>query len=933
MKLKNFLFPFISLLPLTGMTQAPTAKLLPLDKAVRTGKLPNGFTYYIRHNEEPKNRVELYLVNKAGSILEDEDQRGLAHFMEHMSFNGTRHFPKNALVDYLQKSGIRFGADLNAYTSFDETVYQLPLPSDKPDILKNGLLIMHDWAAFATLDPAEIEKERGVVLEEKRLGKGAGERMQRQYWPVILNNSRYAERLPIGMDKVLNGFKKPAIARFYQDWYRPDLQALIVVGDIDVNAMEQKIRSQFADLKNPAKEKARTKYTVPLNGNNHFIAVTDKEMTRTEMEVLIKHPGFVLKTVADYRRMILQNLFNQLLAGRLAELSRQANPPFVEASAGAGPFMGGADVFDASVVAKPGELENGFKALWRETERVKRFGFTATELDRAKQSYLNRMESAWKEKDKTPSVAYVKEYQEHFLKGTAAPGITAEYELVKKDLPGITLSDVNRLAKVYIVANNRDILIQAPEKDKNVLPNEATVLSWIDAVTKEELQPYQDMVSSEQLLTQQPVPGKIVQEQYDAHLGITTLILSNGLKVVLKPTTFKNNEIRFTAFAPGGTSLAEDADYQSAATAAGILRSAGAGNYDAGQLAKYLEGKQLQVVPYIADRFAGVNGISTPKDLETALSLTYAYFTRPRKDTAIFAGILERSKAGLANRGDDPQAVFSDTVSAVLGNHNIRRTGPSLGKLRQVDLDKAAAFYRARFADASGFTFVFTGSIDTVAIRPLLEKYLGSLPAIYSHEQARNLGIHIPEGRIARAVYKGSEPKSSVILVYSGKFDYSQADKIKLDAVREALEIRLLERLREEESGVYSPGVSVSTGKYPESRFSLVIQFGCAPQNVEKLIASATDEVNKLKVLGPPQENVDKWRKEDANTMETELKTNGFWLGYLAEQLQNEEEPGQVDTYAGIRDSVSVHDVKATAAKYLTGDNFIRLVLLPENKE
>jgi zinc protease len=377
-------------------SQAQT--VLPLDPGVRTGKLANGFTYYIRHNEEPKNRVIMYLVNKAGSVLEDEDQRGLAHFMEHMSFNGTKHFPHNELVNYLQKAGVRFGADINAYTSFDETVYELPIPSDKPELLKGGLEIMRDWAHEALLDPGEIDKERGVVLEEKRLGKGAGERMQRQYWPVILNNSRYAVRVPIGLDTVLNNFKRPTIARFYNDWYRPDLQAIIIVGDINVDQVEAAIKQQFADLKNPAHERVRPKYTVPLDGKNQFIAVTDKEMTSTQAEVMLKHKAPELKTAADYRGAIIQNLFDQMLGERYAELQRKADPPFINGGAGISGFMGGLDTYDATVSAKPGELEKGLKAVWRETERLKRYGFTATELERAKTAYLNGMESAVKEK-------------------------------------------------------------------------------------------------------------------------------------------------------------------------------------------------------------------------------------------------------------------------------------------------------------------------------------------------------------------------------------------------------------------------------------------------------------------------------------------------------------------------------------------------------
>jgi zinc protease len=906
--------------------------VLPLDPAVRTGKLANGFTYYIRHNEEPKNRVMLYLVNKAGSVLEDEDQRGLAHFMEHMSFNGTKHFPHNELVNYLQKAGVRFGADINAYTSFDETVYELPIPSDKPELLKGGLEIMRDWAHEATLDSVEIDKERGVVLEEKRLGKGAGERMRREYWPVILNNSRYAVRVPIGLDTVLDNFKRPVIARFYNDWYRPNLQALIIVGDINVDQIEAQVRQQFGNLKNPVHERVRAKYTVPLTGKNQFMAVTDKEMTTTEAEIIIKHKAPELKTAADYRTALVQGLFNRMLSERYAELLRKSDPPFVSGSADISGFMGGLDAYDASVQAKPGELERGIKAVWRETERLKHFGFTLAELERAKIAYMNGMESAVKEKGKANSSNYVKEYQAYFLTNSAAPGIDKEYQLTKNDLSGITLTDVNSLTTSYITNTNRDILILAPEKDKGSLPNEAVVNSWLKAVEAETLTPYKDEVSIKPLLSAMPAPGKVKSEEENKELNITTITLSNGVKVLLKPTDFKNDQIIFSSFAPGGTSLYSDADYQSAAGAAAIIAAGGVGNYNTGELSKYLEGKQLSVKPYITERFQGISGGSTPKDLETAMQLIYAYFTEPREDTAIFKGLIARSKAGLANRANDPNAVFSDTVSAVLGSHNIRRTGPTLEKLEQINPDRAYQIYKERFADAGNFTFTFVGSIDMNTIKPLLEKYLGSLPATNQREQAKDLNIHTPTGRIEKTVYKGSEPKATVYLMYAGKYDYSPENKVKMDAMKETLEIRLLQRLREDESGVYSPGVEENTAILPQQRYSFIVHFGCAPQNVEKLIASTLDEIGKLKADGPPQENIDKWRAEDKTSFEPQLKTNNFWLGYINGQLQNEMNLNEVNQYNSLLDAVKPGDIKTMAGKYLSGDNYIKLVLMPDGK-
>jgi zinc protease len=904
---------------------------LALDAAVRTGKLPNGFTYYIRRNTEPRNRVVFYLANKVGSILETDAQQGLAHFMEHMSFNGTKHFPKSQLVDYLQRSGVRFGADLNAYTSFDETVYQLPLPADNPEILRNGLQIMRDWAQEATLDAAEIDKERGVVLEEKRLGKGAQERMRTKFFPTLLNQSRYALRLPIGTEEVLSGFKPETIRAYYHDWYRPDLQALIVVGDMDVAQMEKTIRAKFSDLKNPASAKKRPDYTVPLTGKNQFLQVTDPEMTATVAQVIIKHKQPKLATAADYRGAITRSLFNQMLEERYAALSRSANPPFVQGGAAIEELMGGLDNFGAFIVAKPGQLETGFKAVWREVLRAEQFGFLPGELTRAKAAYLNQTLSSLREKDKTPSENYVKEYLQYFLKGTAAPGIEKETELTRKYLSSITLQDLRLLTAAYIRGSNRDILLLAPDKDKEQLPDKVLVSKWMKELAAEKLEAYQDQVSTQPLLSAEPRSGTIVRSENLAG-KITRLTLSNGVKVILKPTTFKNNEILFSAFSPGGTSLYPDTDFQSAANSADVVAAFGAGNYDLTQLGKWLSGKQVAVRPFIRERSQGISGVTEPKDLETALQLTYASLVQPRKDSSVFEGIIQQSKASLANRMNDPASVYKDTVSALLGNYNIRRTGPTVAKMDQVSLDKAFSIFNERFSDASQMTFVFTGSFDVAAIKPLIEKYIASLPSLNKNEQAKDLGIHAPSGRIEKKVYKGTEPKATVQLFFTGDFAYTPEENIRLDALKEVLEIRLLERLREEESGVYTPGAFAITSKFPRPRYLFGINFGCAPQNADKLTASALDEVKRLQEQGPAQVNIDKFKAEQLRARESELRTNPFWLAYLQQQLENGEPLDALDHYNNELHKLTPEILQQTAQRYFNGKNLIRAVLLPETK-
>ena len=908
-------------------------KLLPLDTAIRTGKLANGFTYFISHNSEPKSRVLFYLANKVGSILEDEDQQGLAHFMEHMNFNGTKNFPKNELVNYLQKAGVRFGADINAYTGFDETVFQLPLPSDKKEIVENGIEIMHDWAQGALLDTNEINSERGVILEEKRLGKGANERMQRMYLPLMLNHSRYGQRLPIGIDTVINNFKPLALQNYYHDWYRPDLQALIVVGDINVDDIEKIIKSKFSDLKNPVNEKTRIKYSIPLTGKNQFIAVTDKEMSSTIIEVSTKQKGFIIHTATDYRRFIIQQLFNRMLGERFKKLSTQANPPFIYASGSIGELPGGLFTYTITASAKPHEVEKGFKAAWIESERLKRYGFAQSELDRIKKVYLNNIESSLENKDKTSSAIYINDYLKYFLHDEASPGITSEYELTKTSLKIITLKDLNSLAKELMKPIDRDVIIMAPEKDKAQLPDSATVQNWMQQVQREKLKVYNDDYIDKPLLSGQPISGKILKEEMLDSIQATKLTLSNGATIILKHTDFRNNEISFQAFSPGGTSLYSDADYQSAVYAAYLTTMAGLGPFNFNQFTKYLSSKTLGLAPSIGENAESISGFTTRKELETFLQVIYLYFTKPKKDTTAFNNLITISKAELANRNSKPNSVFEDSVALVMGNYNIRRTGPSVEKLEQIDLNKSYKIFRERFNDASDFTFTFVGNYDTAKLKSWIKKYIASLPSTQHHEVPKNLGIHPIAGKLTKIVYKGIEPKATVRLVFSGDYNYDPVTNKLMDAIAEILQIRLLERLREEESGVYSPQVFVNYRKIPEQRYVLTISFGCSPEHVEKLINSTLDKVSKLKIDGGSELNIEKFKAENRRNHELQLRNDGFWSNYLTEQILNNEDINEVNLYDSILEKINRVTIKDTTNKYLSGNNLIKFLLLPEKSK
>jgi zinc protease len=916
----------------TSETVSSKGKTLPIDPNVIVGKLPNGLTYYIRKNTEPKNRAVLYLVNKAGSVLENDDQQGLAHFTEHMSFKGTRDFPKKTLIDYLQKSGVKFGADLNAFTSFDETVYELPLPTDSVTLFETGFSILANWAGYDTFDPAEMNSERGVILEEARLrGKNAQERLQKQVLPTILNNSRYAIRIPIGKEDIIKTASVATLKSFYHDWYRPDLQAVVAVGDFDPQRVKALIELNFSSLKNPAAERPRTKYVVPPSLGTNVVIATDKEFPYTVAEIIVKHPETTVTTQEGYLQNIRVELFNAMLNARLGELTQKPNPPFLFGQASYGGFLGHEDAFTSIAVAKSGsDLQGAIKAVVAETERARKFGFTITELERAKQNALQDIQNAYKERDKTASSKYVQEYEQNFLTGEAIPGIDFEYNFYISNISKITLPEMNAMAGKYISDQNRSVVVEAPDKEMANLPDQKTLLGWINSVNV--TTPYVDNVSTEPLLSTKPVPSKTVRINDDDSISTATYILSNGVKIILKPTDFKNDQILISGYSFGGTSLVSDSDYTSARLAADIIGSSGVADFTQIQLDKLLAGKNVNISPYISETTEGISGSSTPQDFETALQLIYLYFTRPRKDPDIWQSNIAQTKALLATRNLDPMNVYSDTVSAVLSNYNFRSATATPALLNAASLDKAYSFYKDRFADASGFTFTLVGNFDIATIKPLLETYLGGLPSTQSNQTYKDLHIHPPAGQISKTVFKGIGDKATVRLVFSGDYDYNPQNNIQMDALEAILQITLTDRLRQQESGVYSPGVRASYVKIPDGRYSLTIYFTCAPENVDKLVASSLDEINKIKQNGALKTDIEKFTSEDLRSSEVQLRQNIFWAGYLAGGSQNQENPHRILNHVKDLDSVTPQSTKDAANKYLSGANYIKLILMPEKK-
>lgn len=904
---------------------------LPSDPKVRTGTFSNGMKYYIRQNSKPEKRAEFRLAVNAGSTSENDDQQGLAHLVEHMAFNGTKNFKKNELVDYLESVGTKFGAHLNAYTSFDETVYMIQLPTDSETIVNKGIQILEEWAHSLAFDSLEVEKERGVVVEEWRLGQGADERMRRKYWPVLFKDSRYAERLPIGKKEIIEGCTQATLRNFYKDWYRPDIMAVIAVGDFDISEMEKKLKKQFENVPPVAKPRPVIAYTVPDNKEIEISVATDKEARYSVVNLFYKQPPQITKTVEDYRRTIAQSLFSGMLNARMSELQRQADPPFMFSFSGYGDLVRNKYAYNSAAGCKEDGIERALQTVVSENERVRRFGFTATELARQKAEMLSGITESYNERDKTESRNFAREYVSNFLTQEPMPGIAYEFEMYQKYLDGITLEEVNAFAGKWITdGENCVVLITAPEKSTTKMPSDEQIRSIMKGMRQLQLSPYIDKVVNKPLIEGNLAGGKIESTKTIEPFGITEWKLSNGIRVALKPTDFKNDEILFTSYSWGGWSLYPEKEYYSAASCDEIVDESGVGEFDATALEKLLSGKIVGGSPYVSELSQGFNGSCAPKDVETLMQLIYKYFTDPREDKDAFQSYIETRKGFLQNKNSDPQSIFRDTIAYVMSGYNYRSRPMTVETLNEISLSRSLAIYKERFSDASGFTFVFVGNFKLDEMKVLCEKYLGSLPALKKGETWKDLGMRSPKGKVEKIVKKGVEPKSSVMLRYNMPFEYTRQHRNEVNALVKLVSIRLREVLREDKSGVYGVGCNASPKHYPAEGLEVTISFSCSPSNVDMLIKAAEDVLAEVKSKDCDEKNLTKIKETALRERETGLQENQFWLNTISSNYQNNEDLTEIKGYSEWVNKLSGADLKAFANKYLQTANAAKFILSPE---
>jgi zinc protease len=925
---------FLTLASFSQQTVVDLATPVAIDPNVKIGKLDNGLVYYIRRNEKPEKRVELRLVVNAGSILENDDQQGLAHFMEHMNFNGTRTFPKNELIDFLQKTGVRFGADINAYTGFDETVYMLQLPTDDTTLVENGYKVLEDWAHYAVLDGKEIDKERGIIVEEWRLGLGAQDRMMKKFFPIIFKDSRYATRIPIGKVEVIESFKHETLRDFYRDWYRPDLQAIIVVGDINTAEAETQIKAHFGSLKNPAAPKERVNYDLPDNAEPLIAITTDKEATDNFVLLFYKHPLTVEKNLGDFREKIMAELYTGMLNNRFNEISQKPESPYVFAGSSYGQFLArNKDAFMINAMAKESQIDKSLEVMLAENERVKRFGFTSTELDRQKEELLSRYEKAAKEFDKTESSQFCSEYVSNYLSNEAIPGAQKRFKYLKNLLPEIKIDDINALAKKWVTDNNMALVIMAPEKENVKVPTTDEVVTIIKQSKTAPLTAYVDNFREEPLVNGILQPGKITERKENKELGFTELKLSNGITVVLKPTTFKNDEILITGYSPGGHSLVPDQEFMSANYTSQVIDMSGIGNFDNVELQKKLKGKNIQINPYIEDVKEGFNGNCTPKDFETMMQLIYLYFDQPRKDTTAFKAFMSQMENQVKFMKSSPMMTFYDTLfKVVYPGYKRMVIFPTPAQLSEVKLDEIFKIYKDRCADASDFRFFLVGNFSIDSIAPMIAQYFGSLPALNRNETWKDTSPKFADGATNLTVYKGTDPQGMVGLVMSEKIEWNEKNVLCLNMIKEIIGIKLVEVIREKMSGVYSPQVMLNLDQYPKSTFQLIVMFGCSPKTADKLTKAVFGEIKKLRKSGPTGVDLKKAQEALIRARETNMEKNDFWLKKLESVYFNHDSPQSITNYNDRVNAITIDDLKQVSATNFKPDHYVRVVLMPEKK-
>ncbi len=929
---KFLLFLLVAIIYGSAFAQVNWNTPLPIDPKVVVGNLDNGMRYYIRKNSEPKERAEFYIVFNVGAMLEDDDQDGLAHFAEHMAFNGTKNFPDKGILNFLENIGVKFGHNVNAFTSQDVTAYNLSnVPLTRETIIDSALLILHDWANYISFEDEEIDAERGVIREEWRTRRTSDWRTFQARMGNLYKGSKYAERDVIGKLEVIDNFKYETIRRFYRDWYRPDLQALIIVGDFDPQMMENKVKALFSKIPAPVNAKARPEFEVPNHKEPIVGIYTDPEATRTLVELFFKHPAVskeVKNTLGYYKNSLIGNLYAQMINARFDEIRQKENPPFLFAYNYYGDLVRTKNAYVLMANAREKDSKRALRTMLEENHRVFLHGFTQTELDRAKADMLRSIENDYKERDKVKNANLIREYMSHFTSGGSIPGIEFEYMMAQSLVPTITLQEVSAKAKEWITDENMVFFISAPEKEAETLPSKDEIIAIYNQVKNSPLEPYADKVNTEPLISKVPKAGKVKKVTENKAIAATEWTLSNGVKVVVKTTDFKEDEVLLSAYSPGGFSLVADKDVPTAQFTSSIAMMSGVSKFTKVDLDKMLSGKLVNVNPYIGEFEEGFSGSSSPQDIELMMQLVYLYFTNPRFDETAYSSTMSQLQAMLQNAGKNPNMIFRDSINFFVNNRHFRKRPMNLELLKEVDFKKMESIYKNRFANASDFTFVFVGNIKPETLKPLVETYLASLPKIKRKENWKDNNVRFPQGKNVKPFQITMQvPKASCFVAFQNKTDFTYQNILNASAIEHILDLRYTETIREKEGGTYGVSSRISISKFPTPQVMVNIFFDTDPAKSERLVSIVHSEFEKIASEGPTETDLNKAREYFLKTRSERLRENRFWSTAIRDYYSNSMDI--VTGYDELVRKLTPAEVQKAAQKMFNNANMLQVIMSP----
>lgn len=919
----------------TGISEypAPAGEALQLNPSVRSGMLDNGLRYYILENERPESRAAFRLVVNAGSLMEEQDQLGLAHFLEHMAFNGTESFEGNELIRYMESLGMRFGPDVNAYTSFGETVYKLDVPTDDREQFSTGLRILREWASDMTLAPEEIEKERGVVIEEWRTGRGPAARIRNKHLEVLFQDSRYADRLPIGDVEVLRNFGREALVSYYEQWYRPDLMAFVAVGDFDGEAVEEEVRRTFSDLSLPTNRRIRTFYPIPRHSGTRVSIASDPEAQRNRVTIYNKTAPLRLISVEDYRDLLSYSLYSVMFNNRLDEIARSPEAPFLSAGAGRTNLARATGVLALTAEAPTGRIDAALEAILVEARRAYEHGFAESELQRAKSRLLSRMQQIYSNRGTIESSRRADELIRYHLEDEAAPGIEREWELYQELIPKITVEEINSLTAGALQEDNRVITVSAVESEENRVPEEAQIRTILDEVAEMEIMPYEDRVVNRPLIEDDPAPGSVTAERYHEEVETTEFRLSNGARVLIKNTDFKEDEIVLRGWSPGGTSLLPDPEARSASHATQVASNSGLGSFSRDELDRLLSGAQVSLSPYIRGNSEGFTGSTGRDDFETLLQLLHLSFAEPRLDEDAYESYMRRLRQELSTRANDPRGTFQLRLQEIYAQGDPRQAPLTPENVDEITLERVRTAYSDRFNGAGDFTFTVVGSITPEEARPLLERYVASLPSGTVDEEPRDRRFRPPQERIEEVVRAGSEPVSQVAILYAGEYDWSRRENYRFSSMIDAIRILLRQKIREEAGGTYGVGIGGFNQLEPYEVYLVQIGFGTDPDRANELTSRLYETLESAKSGALDESFVERVTATQQEEYRQNLKENGYWASALERVVEYDREFATISNYPELVEALTPEMLRAAAEKRLNRSRSVELTLLPAEQE